>query len=188
MTIKLIAGLGNPGIRYTQTRHNAGFLVVDALAQQHNLSFKHKRLYDEAKTSGLHLIKPTTFMNLSGQAIQAAMTQQKIRPEELLVIHDDLDIPLGKLRFKAGGSGAGGQRGVADTINRIGPNFTRLKIGIGRPPQHWTTQNWVLSKFQATELELLTRVIDVAVEATGVLVAQGLDAAMAGFNGLDLSA
>ncbi len=182
---KLIVGLGNPGPRYRETRHNAGFLVVDALAARYGLSFRSGKNADEAKGEGVTLIKPTTFMNLSGLAVQGALTRARLSPAELIVVHDDLDLPLGRLRIRTGGS-AGGQRGVADTVRRIGPEFTRLKVGISRPPEGWKVENWVLSRFQEAEKPLLQTVIDHAADATDALLREGAEVTMARFNGLDL--
>ncbi len=190
-TIKLIVGLGNPGPRYKETRHNAGFLVVDKLAEKHQMSFKkarfslRKQLAEEAKGE-LFLIKPLTFMNLSGQAVQAYQTRLKLKPEEILVIHDDMEIPLGRLRFTAPGGGAGGQNGIKDITKRIGANFFRPKVGIGRPPEGWQVQNWVLSKWQKEEQELTHRVIHSSVEAVDKFLDEGLEPAQAIYNGLDL--
>ena len=194
MAIKLIVGLGNVGPRYTQTRHNVGFLIVDELAKCADASFRtsggffKKPLAAEAKLGELTLIKPNTMMNASGKAVQAYQAKLRLKPEEILLIHDDLDLPLGRLRFKANGGGAGGQNGVKDTIQRIGPNFIRLKIGISRPPTGWKVYNWVLSKFAEDEQELLAKVVTAAAEATQTLVDEGVTAAVNGFNGLDLAA
>ena len=191
-SIKLIVGLGNPGPQFQGTRHNAGFLVLDELAKRWQLEFKGKRLRlrkqlaDEAKGSVL-LIKPLTFMNLSGQAVQAYQSKLKLKAHEILVIHDDLDMPLGRLRFKAGGGGAGGQNGVKDITTRIGSDFLRLKIGIGRQPEGWKVENWVLSKFHKEEQELIHRVIHSSADAVDKLLSDGLEPAMASYNGLDLS-
>ncbi len=190
--IKLIVGLGNPGPKYTETRHNAGFLAVDKLAQQQGISFKkarfslRKQVAEEAKGQP-YLIKPLTFMNLSGKAVQAYQTKLKLKPEQILVIHDDMELALGRLRFKAPGGGAGGQNGIKDIIKRIGPNFYRLKIGVGRPPEGWQVQNWVLSKWQNSEKELIHRVIHSSAEAVDKLINDGLEPAMGMYNGLDLS-
>ena len=189
--IKLIVGLGNPGPRYQETRHNAGFLVVDALAKNWQLSFRSKRfslrkVVAEEAQNNVVLINPLTFMNLSGEAVQAYQTKLKIKPEQILVIHDDLDMPLGKLRFKAGGGGAGGQNGIKDITRRIGPDFLRLKIGIDRPPEGWKVENWVLSKFKPEEKDLIHRVIHTSTKAVDKLLADGLEPAMAAYNGIDL--
>ena len=189
--INLIVGLGNPGPKYTRTRHNAGFLVVDELARRADVDFRaprfrlRKSLAEEAKTDTCTLIKPTTFMNLSGGAVQAYAAKLRLKPENILLIHDDLDLPLGRLRFRVGGSG-GGQRGVGDTIDRIGPDFVRLKIGIGRPPEGWKVEKWVLAKFREEESALLAQVITAATDAVDTLLALGLEPAMQRYNGTDL--
>lgn len=183
--VKLIIGLGNPGLRYRGTRHNAGFLVLDELARRKGLNFRKRPQAQESQFQQVKLIKPLTFMNLSGQVVQAYASKNKTRTEEILIIHDDLDMPLGRLRFKSGG-GAGGQKGVADTMARIGPDFLRLKIGIGRPPEGWLVERWVLSRFKVDEAELLKRVISTAADAVELLLSNGLEPAMNFYNGLDL--
>ena len=184
-SIRLVVGLGNPGPQYHKTRHNAGFLVLDALAKRHALSFRSTRGAEEVRWGGVTLLKPQSFMNVSGGPVQAAMTRLRVAPPELLVVQDDLDLPFGRLRLRYGGS-AGGQRGVADTIKRIGPEFTRLKVGVSRPPEGWRVENWVLSRFREDEQPLLDRVVDTAADAVEVLLKEGLGAAMLRFNGLDL--
>lgn len=159
---------------------------MDALAARQGVAFRKTRLALEAKAD-ITLIKPLTFMNLSGQAVQAYQTKLGLKASEILVVHDDLDLPLGKLRLKAGGGGAGGQRGVRDIIARIGPDFVRLKVGIGRPPPGWRVENWVLSRFQEGELALLRRVIEAAADACEVVQQEGLEVAMNRYNRLDLA-
>ena len=183
---KLIVGLGNPGVRYANTRHNAGFMILDELARRNGLSFRSSKLADEVKFGQVTLLKPTTFMNLSGQAVQAYQTKLGLKPEEILLVHDDLDLPFGRSRFKQNG-GAGGQRGVQDTLQRIGANFLRLKIGIGRPPERWTVENWVLSKFSDDEKALLDKVISAGADALESLLKDGLERTMNSVNGLELT-
>jgi len=125
-------------------------------------------------------------MNLSGRAVQAAMTRGGARPEELLVVHDDIDLPLGRLRIRFGGSG-GGQRGVADITRAIGPGFWRLKVGVGRPPEGWATESWVLSRFAEVEKALLERVVASAADAVELVIRGGAERAMNEVNGLDLA-
>lgn len=185
ITVKLIVGLGNPGPRYARTRHNAGFLVVDELARRQGVSFRRGKNALEAKLTAATLVKPKSFMNLSGKVVQAYLSKTVASPDDLLLIHDDLDLPLGRLRFKQGG-GAGGQRGVSDTLSRIGADFLRLKIGIGRPPDGWQVEAWVLSRFQEAERALLARVISAAADAVELLLNEGLEPAMNHANGLDL--
>jgi len=186
--VQLVVGLGNPGPRYAGTRHNAGFLVVDALARRHGLTFAKQRHALVARgAGGVVVARPTTFMNLSGAAVQALMARHGVRPDDVLVVHDDLDLPLGRVRLKRGG-GAGGQRGVQDTIDRVGPAFARLKVGVSRPPAGWPAERWVLSRFDDAELPLLERVVEAATDALEHWLADGLDAAQRFANGLDLAA
>lgn len=191
--VRLVVGLGNPGPRYSGTRHNAGFFVVDELARRHGGSFRQEREAASAKlapgtlgSGASQLLKPLTFMNLSGRAVQAAMTRGGARPEELLVVHDDIDLPLGRLRIRFGGSG-GGQRGVADITRAIGPGFWRLKVGVGRPPEGWATESWVLSRFAEAEQTLLERVVASAADAVELVIRGGAERAMNEVNGLDLA-
>jgi len=184
--MRILAGLGNPGPRYRGTRHNAGYLVLDELAGRWRASFRRARDADEARVRELLLLKPRTFMNLSGRAVQAALTRAGLPPAELLVIHDDLDLPLGRLRLRRGG-GAGGQRGVRDIIERLGPDFTRLKVGISRPPEGWTAERWVLSRFADDERPVLETAVRAAADAVEILLDHGPEAAMNHVNGVDLS-
>ncbi|MEJ2292541.1 MAG: aminoacyl-tRNA hydrolase [Deinococcales bacterium] len=183
--MRILAGLGNPGPRYRGTRHNAGYLVLDELARRWGATFRRAREADAARARDLLLLKPRTFMNLSGRAVQAALTRAGLPPSELLVVHDDLDLPLGRLRLRTGG-GAGGQRGVRDIIERLGPGFTRLKVGISRPPEGWTAERWVLSRFSGDELVVLERVVAAAATAIEVLLVHGPEAAMNAVNGVDV--
>ena len=185
--MKLIVGLGNPGARYAGTRHNAGFLVMDELARRWGTAFRSGRQADAASASGVVLLKPRTFMNLSGTAVQAEMARGRIPPGELLVVHDDLDLPLGRLRLRRGG-GAGGQRGVQDVIARIGPDFDRLKVGISRPPEGWAAEHWVLSRFREDEADLLAAVVRHAADAIERVRDEGWAKAVTWTNGLDLAA
>lgn len=182
----MVAGLGNPGPRYSGTRHNAGFLVLDELARRRGAAFRQERRAETCRAGGVTLLKPLTFMNLSGQAVQAALTATGTRPAGLLVVHDDLDLPLGRLRFRFGG-GAGGQRGVRDIIGRVGPGFWRLKVGVSRPPDGWTAERWVLSRFRDDEQPLLAEVVDAAADALELALTRGPEAAMNAYNGLDLA-
>lgn len=184
--MRVLAGLGNPGPRFRGTRHNAGYLVLDELARRWEAPFRRSRDADQARARGLLLIKPRTFMNLSGRAVQAALTREGVPPGELLVVHDDLDLPLGRLRVRTGG-GAGGQRGVQDIIDRLGPDFMRVKLGISRPPADWPAERWVLSRFGESELVVLERVVGAAADAVETLLARGAVAAMDLVNGLDLA-
>jgi PTH1 family peptidyl-tRNA hydrolase len=187
--VNIVVGLGNPGPEYAWTRHNAGFFVVDRLAARWGVRFRRERQADVATAPGRGalLVKPRSYMNLSGAPVQAAVTRARARLEDLLVVHDDLDMPLGRLRFKVGG-GAGGQRGVTDIASRLGPEFARLKVGISRPPAGWEAERWVLARFAEDERELLDAVIDAAAAAVETMLEAGLQAAMNSTNGLDLAA
>ena len=161
---------------------------MERLAERWQATFARQRQALVARAPGdLLLAKPSTFMNLSGAAVQALMTRHAIKPEQLLVVHDDLDLPLGRLRLRFGG-GAGGQKGVRDVIDRIGPGFTRLKVGVSRPPPGWPAERWVLSRFEAAEFELVGRVLEAATEALERVLREGLEAAQGWANGLDLAA
>lgn len=184
----LIAGLGNPGPRYAGTRHNAGFLVIDELARRWGGTPRRVGAAEVVRASarGALLVKPQSFMNLSGGPVQALLTRERLSPGDLLVVHDDVDLPLGRLRFKQGG-GAGGQKGVKDVIDRIGPEFLRLKLGVGRPPDDRATDAWVLGRFTPFEREIVARVVQAAADATELLLERGREAAMNLTNGLDLA-
>jgi PTH1 family peptidyl-tRNA hydrolase len=181
--VALVVGLGNPGPAYAQTRHNAGFLVLDALARRQGLTFRRGRLADEAPWGQVTILKPQAYMNRSGQVVQSYATRQGLTPNRLLVVHDDLDLPLGRLRFRWGG-GAGGQKGVSDIAARLGPDFYRLKVGISRPPEGITAESWVLSRFRDDEAVLLAQVLECAAEALEMFVQEGFTAAANRFNGL----
>jgi PTH1 family peptidyl-tRNA hydrolase len=185
--VKLIVGLGNPGEQYSNTRHNAGFLVLDELASRKGLRFRKVRDAESCRLGGVVLLKPLTFMNASGRAVQAAASAARATPAQILVVHDDLDLPLGRLRFKCGG-GAGGQKGVKDTVARIGADFWRLKLGISRPPAGWQVENWVLSRFRAEERELRDAVVACAADAVERVLESDFETVMNSVNGLDLSA
>ncbi len=170
----LIVGLGNPGSEYTDTRHNVGFHVVDALLGILDRSATYKEkwngLYGSAVSSGdkVHFVKPQTFMNRSGQSVAPFYTFYKIVPERLIVVHDDLDMPPGRVKLVRGG-GAGGHNGIKSIVSAIGINdFYRLKVGIGRPGQgdvhkDFPVEKYVLSNFSEEEFALLqTRYNDIA--------------------------
>ena len=167
--IKLIVGLGNPGPDYASTRHNAGAIFVEALAQQALQSFKPEKkfhgLYAKISIANqdVHLLIPTTFMNRSGQAVQAISQFFKIQPDQILVAHDELDVPMGKMKLKKGG-GHGGQNGLRDIIEKLGGNkeFSRLRIGIGHPGHASKVTGHVLGKLGKQETEQLGAVIDQA--------------------------
>jgi PTH1 family peptidyl-tRNA hydrolase len=157
----LIVGLGNPGASYARHRHNIGFMVIDALAG--DISFSKKFSGETASiTRGgekLILLKPTTFMNNSGQSVQAAMAFHKLKPEQILVIHDDLDLALGKLRIKQGG-GHGGHNGLRDIDEKIGKDYWRLRMGIAHPGDKEKVHSHVLSGFSKEEKPIIDPIIE----------------------------
>jgi PTH1 family peptidyl-tRNA hydrolase len=184
----LIVGLGNPGDQYRHTRHNFGFMVIDRLAEKLAVSLKKvkfKALLAETKLDGQALIlaKPMTFMNDSGRAIGPLLRFFKVPPDHLLVVHDDLDLPLGSLRLRPTGS-SGGQRGVASIIATLGTqDFPRLRLGISRPPGQMDPVAYVLQNFTPAEAELKEMVLNQAADAALTFIREGMQAAMNQYNG-----
>ena len=184
-TIKLIVGLANPGSEYASTRHNAGAWFIEQLAQRYNQSLKNETKFFgytariNVNNQDIRLLIPTTYMNLSGKAVQAMATFYQIKPEEILVAHDELDLNPGNAKFKLGG-GHGGHNGLKDIINKLGnnPNFYRLRIGIGHPGDKSKVIGFVLNKPSKPEQNLIDQAIDESVRCTEVLVNQGIEAAM----------
>lgn len=157
--MKIITGLGNPGKKYENTRHNVGFVVVDMLAQAFNAPSwqeKFNGLYTTVSINGqkVGLLKPTTYMNLSGKAVQAAMVKLKFKPEDLIVVHDELDLPASKVRIKTGGGDAG-HNGLRSITAAIGNNYTRVRIGIGHPGEKSLVSAYVLGKNTEEDTTLL---------------------------------
>ena len=184
----LIIGLGNPGREYKDTRHNIGFMLIDQVAVRLNArgmklqakAIVTSALYEERK---IILAKPQTYMNLSGQSVQGLLHFYKIPIENLLVAHDDLDIPFGTIRIRPGG-GPGGQRGMASTIDHLGTKeFPRLRLGIGRPPGRMDPKDYVLQMFSKDDMKLLPEILDRAADAAMEFVMKGLNSAMNKFNG-----
>jgi len=164
--VKLIVGLGNPGSKYAKTRHNIGFMVVDVLAKELGLKFATSKNYrsDFAKTAAIELIKPQTFMNNSGTAVRAIIKNKNISPDNILVVLDDIDMALGKLRYRTEGS-SGGHKGLQSIIEALGTDqFPRLKIGIERPPVGIEPDQYVTQKFTAEQVNEIRTVIPAAVE------------------------
>lgn len=165
----IIIGLGNIGPEYKNTRHNIGFSVLDFLADQLNTNFKNDaRLHAEIAETNLDgtklvLIKPTTYMNKSGLAVERTIRHFKADTDQIRVINDDISLPLKTLRWRASGS-AGGNNGLKSIIEHIGSDFWRLKLGVDSPPPGYETKNWVLSKFSSDEQEVLESIIKTATE------------------------
>jgi peptidyl-tRNA hydrolase, PTH1 family len=184
----LLVGFGNPGREYQNTRHNIGFLVIDRICLKLGVSMsklQSNALIATFKDSQNRIIlaKPQTFMNLSGQAVGSLLRFYKIPVEQLLVIHDDLDLPFGSLRIRPSG-GSAGQKGLGSTIERLGSSdFARVRVGIGRPPGSMDASDYVLKPFHKSETQLLDKVLDTAVEAALTFIRDGLEPAMNRFNG-----
>lgn len=185
--MKIIVGLGNPGSQYEETRHNIGFLVVDRIASAHHILISTKRfkaLFGKGSIDyqEVILIKPMTFMNRSGEAVSRVLHFFHSGPEDLIVIHDDLDLPFGRLRFKVRG-GDGGHLGVRSIIESMGANnFLRLKVGVGRPPKGMDPANYVLGSFGLSGEVDLNSVIGQATEAIKVMLSDGVQSAMNRFQ------
>ncbi len=184
----LIVGLGNPGRQYENNRHNVGWKVLDELARRHNLTFD-KTEKKAITASGMIrekrvlLARPQTYMNLSGEAVRGLVDFYKVDLSQLLLISDDLDIPLGTLRLRQSG-GAGGQGGLKNVIQHLGTNaFNRVRFGIGRPPGRMNPRDYVLQDFKGDEAILAREVVDKAADAVEMWLQEGIDVAMTRFNG-----
>lgn len=190
MATKLIVGLGNPGSKYQWTRHNAGFMVLDRFSRDAGIQIARKNfsgLYGEGVFQGerLILLKPQTFMNLSGRSVAAALHFHKIPLQDLIIIHDDLDIPYGRVKLKDEG-GHAGHNGLRSLLQELGSGqFVRLRVGIGRP-EHDEAADYVLSNFSRDELESLPRILDGVVDILKLVIVEGLRKAMNIYHNKDL--
>ena len=185
----LLVGLGNPGTQYENTRHNVGFLVADELAERQNAPIqrlKFKALTNLLTISGekVLVMKPVTYMNLSGEAVRQAVDFYKIPPERVLVVSDDTALAVGRLRIRKGGS-AGGHNGLKNIIQHLGTDqFPRVKVGVGNKPRPDSDMAaWVLGKFTGPDREAIEAAVKKAADAVTCLIEQGADKAMAQFNG-----
>lgn len=184
----IVVGLGNPGKEYQSTRHNAGFIAIDKVAEKFGCSItkiKYKALTGTCNIAkkNVLLMKPQTFMNLSGEAVVQAMSFYKIKPENVIVLFDDISLDVGKMRIRRKGSD-GGQKGMRSIIELSGSdNFPRVKIGIGEKPNpKWQLADWVLSRFTSEELKTYNTVTDNVSAAVELIIAGSIDKAMAQFN------
>lgn len=183
VTPSIIIGLGNPGNEHAGDRHNVGYWLVDDIASSLGARFSgDQKLLGETcqvkvQQNAVRLLKPTTFMNRSGQSVRQAMDYYKVSPERLLIIHDDLDLPVGTARLKSGG-GHGGHNGLRDTIAHCGREFLRLRIGIGHPGRKEQVVGYVLRPPSKDELSEIRRAVDEARRAVDILYADGLERAM----------
>lgn len=196
----LLVGLGNPGQKYAETRHNIGFMLIDRLAQDWGIKLSEDRKfqgeYGEGPVPGvgkIRLLKPTTFMNQSGRSLRAVLDWYKLTPQQILVIYDDMDLPLGRLRLRQSGS-AGTHNGMKSIISHLScKDFPRLRLGISLPrsqsdDRHDATVSHVLGKFAAAEQPLLKQVLDLAQEATDTALRSGVETAMNRYNARSLEA
>jgi peptidyl-tRNA hydrolase, PTH1 family len=204
ISISAIVGLGNPGAKYDRTRHNIGFMVLDHLAKSWRISLSGQKKFkgtwgEKSRSNGerLHLLKPTTFMNLSGESAIALVKWYKLKPESILAIYDDMDLPLGKIRIKPSGS-AGGHNGMKSLIAHLGTqNFPRLRLGIGAPTHRLSPEavesnpknqdpdrvvGHVLGSFEPTEAKYLPELMGLTEDAIGSILDQGLSKAMSIYN------
>jgi PTH1 family peptidyl-tRNA hydrolase len=185
--LKLIVGLGNPGDRYVATRHNVGFMAVRKVADCCGVQLKkkgHQAIYGVGRVAGQEstLLLPQTFMNLSGASVGSAFKALKLMPEDLVVVHDDIDQPFGSIKIRVGG-GHGGHNGIRHICQVLGiADFIRIKIGVGRPQPGGDVAQFVLSTFAASEQKDLVSVIDDSVRAVEAIVERGAQLAMNEFN------
>jgi len=190
--VYLIAGLGNPGPEYGQTRHNVGCRVLDAWAESLGVRWAERRFQSRSARAvfqgeSLMLLCPMTFMNRSGEAVRACAHYYKIDCDRILIAHDDLDLPLGRIRVARGG-GSGGHKGVASVMNHLGTKaFARVRIGIGRPEGDLPVERYVLSPFGGDERDMVLHMIQLGIRACELFIVQGVDAAMQVINGQNLT-
>ncbi len=183
----LIIGLGNPGSRYRKTRHNIGFMVLEELATRWEVDLKHKSfdaLWNRGKIAGKNVIlaMPQTYMNLSGNAVRRLLAYFKGDVNELIVIHDDLDLPFGTVRLKTGGGNAG-HKGLISIATCLGSvDFMRVRLGIGKPADKSRVESYVLEKFETEDSELLESIIQLAAQAAADIVTSGMQQAMAKYH------
>jgi PTH1 family peptidyl-tRNA hydrolase len=189
--VYLIAGLGNPGPRYKNTRHNIGFKVINLWGDDLNVQlsgrrFQSRNALTRFEGKRIFLVRPLTYMNRSGESIRACVDYYGIQTENVLVVHDDLDLPVGKIKVAKNG-GAGGHKGVMSLVQHLGTkNFPRVKVGIDRPRYRESVENFVLNPFYKDERETVEEVIRMAVQACGLFVREGVESAMNVINSQNL--
>jgi PTH1 family peptidyl-tRNA hydrolase len=189
--LKLIAGLGNPGLRYAQTRHNIGWMVVDSLVEKLGAGRFRSRFQGllwgpwNSACGELALLKPTTFMNLSLKSVRAAVNVIGVDPADVLIVYDDIHLPLGRLRFRPKGS-AGGHNGMSSVIGALETDqIARLRVGVGAPSSGADQIDWVLGEFEAPEMDVLARVLEGSLEAIRLWILEGAQKTASTVNGRD---
>ncbi len=183
----LLVGLGNPGAKYENTRHNVGFMVIDEIARRQRVLL-NKRKYDSLtgsthiSGSDIILMKPQTYMNLSGNAVKSAVHSLKVDLDHMLILHDDIDLPLGRIKIKLGGGSAGhnGIRSIADVLSSS--EFPRMRIGVGRPPEFTDPADYVLEDFCPQEIPILRDIVGGSADAAYAFIQMGLEKAMNRYN------
>ncbi|MFZ5832936.1 MAG: aminoacyl-tRNA hydrolase [Planctomycetota bacterium] len=187
--MKLVVGLGNPGRQYEGTRHNVGYLVLAEFARRHGAGlpvrnkFRGEVLEFDYRGEKTVLLSPLTYMNLSGLSVAEAKGFYKLENDSLLVVTDDLNLPVARLRFRARGS-AGGQKGLENIIQQLGhSDFARLRIGVGTPPPRWNWADYVLAKFTKEEMPQIEKAVQQAADAVGDWIREGIDYCMRTYNG-----
>lgn len=182
----LVVGLGNPGRRYASTRHNVGFHVVERLAERWGIQADGKELgslvgHGSIRHQRAALVRPQSWMNLSGQPVVSLLGYYKRGIGDVIVVHDELELPFGQVRLKVGG-GHGGHNGLRDLIKHIGRDFVRVRVGIGRPPEGWDPADFVLAKWTEPEASALPGLVDTAADAVEEILVSGITAATNRFN------
>jgi PTH1 family peptidyl-tRNA hydrolase len=180
----IFIGLGNPGSKYEKTRHNLGFMAVDRIAGTGDWKEQHKALVQKIVLDGhtVILAKPQTFMNLSGESVQALLSWHKVPVDHLVVFSDDIALDCGRIRIRPQGS-HGGQNGLRSIIEKIGDGFARVRLGAGKPPAGWDTADWVLSKISAEDQPLCQQALAKIPEVCGSILKSGVTATMGKYNG-----
>lgn len=184
--MKLVVGLGNPGKIYRDTRHNLGYKVVEELSKRFNTDFRKRKFKAkiaefEMEEEKIYLVKPLTFMNLSGEVVKEVLKYLKAEVKDLLVISDDINLPLGKIRIRQKGT-SGGHKGIQSIIENIGDKFARLRIGTGKPLEEESYTEFVLGKFKKEEREIINQAMKKAADAVEVYLKKGITSSMNKYN------
>lgn len=189
----IVVGLGNPGLKYENNRHNIGFKIIDKIAENYNVNInksKFKSQYNEIRIGSkkVLLIKPQTYMNNSGEAIKEIKSFFSVETENIIVIHDDIDLDYGRIKVKKNG-GSGTHNGLRSILNHIKEkDFPRVRVGVGKPIEHIDLADYVLGNFNKDEVKILEKILDESIEIVESIVKDGVDIAMNKHNGKDIKA